>query len=526
MTVLLTACLVGRQVNISAQTIPTGISTDSIHIKEILETYPYNTLMFYYYKPVSYDPLTSPLLFAIHGDGDNGLGSISVLENIAERRKALVIAPDVGAGEFYPNVPEYNFSDSIVPPNPFFGCEGNGPMSEVFKKVYQHILLRENRTTMPSYLIGFSAGGQFVTRYMLLRQAYPDSIPLQMAVSSNAYFYTFPTDTFNGVPMSYACGLLFDSTSWLTTDTAYNTMVRKDCPMTYKIYDFGCREDIIQYYNENYAVMIGTADTANLYDTLSPCGLAQGTNRYARAKTFYAFCDTNAVNIGTTLKWQYGEVPGVGHDINAMYNTILAGDSMPLAERLLFETPHHAVPNIAPVASFYTDKDTVYLPNATVNFTNTSTLATSYLWDFGDGTTSIQDNPSHTYTSIAKDSLDPGAVVGFSVQLTATNNNGCGNWNVKRHYLVVIDLTDVKNIFSAQNIKVYPNPANDAITIENSTFAKDQTISVYDIQGQLLIQQSMLMAKTRIDVTTFSKGVYFLKVENENSVLVKKFVKE
>ena len=188
MTVLLTACLVGRQVNISAQTIPTGISTDSIHIKEILETYPYNTLMFYYYKPVSYDPLTSPLLFAIHGDGDNGLGSISVLENIAERRKALVIAPDVGAGEFYPNVPEYNFSDSRVPPNPFFGCEGNGPMSEVFKKVYQHILLRENRTTMPSYLIGFSAGGQFVTRYMLLRQAYPDSIPLQMACSKQCVF--------------------------------------------------------------------------------------------------------------------------------------------------------------------------------------------------------------------------------------------------------------------------------------------------------------------------------------------------
>ena len=108
----------------------------------------------------------------------------------------------------------------------------------------------------------------------------------------------------------------------------------------------------------------------------------------------------------------------MGHDINAMYNTILAGDSMPLAERLLFETPHHAVPNIAPVASFYTDKDTVYLPNATVNFTNTSTLATSYLWDFGDGTTSIEQ-VTHCIPTLAlqKILLILALVVGFSVQL-------------------------------------------------------------------------------------------------------------
>jgi PKD repeat protein len=503
----------------SAQTIPTGISTDSIFFKEIFNAYPNNVLPFYYYKPISYDSLTSPLLFAIHGDGDNGLGSISALENIAESRKALIIAPNVGnTGGWRFNEPVYATPDTIVPPNPFYECLEIGPATEIFKQIYQHILMRENRTAMSSYLIGFSAGGQYVSRYMLLRQAYPDSIPLQMAVSSNAYYYTFPTDSFEGIAMTYMCGLSFEG-GLDTTGSEY-------CPMTNKIYDFGCREDIIQYYNENYAVMIGTADTANLYDTLSPCGLAQGINRYQRAKTFYAFCDTDAVNIGTTLKWQYGEVPGVGHDINAMYNTILAGDSMPLAERLLFETPHHIVPDIAPVASFYANEDTVYLPGATVNFTNTSSLATSYLWDFGDGSTSTQVNPSHTYTTIAKDSLDPGAVVGFSVQLTATNSDGCGNWNVIRHYIVVIDLADVKNIFSSDKIKVYPNPANNIITIETSSLNKNEDISIYSIQGELLLQQPILLAKTNVDISTLAKGLYFIKVKAEKGLAVKKFVKE
>jgi len=35
----------------------------------------------------------------------------------------------------------------------------------------------------------------------------------------------------------------------------------------------------------------------------------------------------------------------------------------------------------------------------------------------------------------------------------------------------------------------------------------------------------MLQAKTNINISAFSKGLYFLKVENENVVAVKKFEK-
>ncbi len=49
-----------------------------------------------------------------------------------------------------------------------------------------------------------------------------------------------------------------------------------------------------------------------------------------------------------------------------------------------------------------------------VTFTNTSTDATSYLWDFGDSQTSSEMNPVHTYAS---DGI-------YTVTLTATNENG------------------------------------------------------------------------------------------------------
>jgi PKD repeat protein len=50
----------------------------------------------------------------------------------------------------------------------------------------------------------------------------------------------------------------------------------------------------------------------------------------------------------------------------------------------------------------------------TVTFTNTTTGGTSYAWDFGDGQTSSEMNPVHTYTAGGP----------YSVKMTATNANG------------------------------------------------------------------------------------------------------
>ncbi len=56
----------------------------------------------------------------------------------------------------------------------------------------------------------------------------------------------------------------------------------------------------------------------------------------------------------------------------------------------------------------------------TVNFTNASTNATSYVWYFGDGTSSTTANPSHTYTL-------PGV---YTVKLVANSGGACGSDSV------------------------------------------------------------------------------------------------
>jgi N-acetylneuraminic acid mutarotase len=95
-------------------------------------------------------------------------------------------------------------------------------------------------------------------------------------------------------------------------------------------------------------------------------------------------------------------------------------------------------------------------------------------------------------------------------------------WTLNANSYSAVDNYNNENEY----LKIYPNPATDNLTIKSSAFTNNQTISVYDIQGQLLLQQPMLKAKTNIDISQFSKGLYSLKVEDDNSYTVKKFVKD
>lgn len=64
----------------------------------------------------------------------------------------------------------------------------------------------------------------------------------------------------------------------------------------------------------------------------------------------------------------------------------------------------------------------------TVNFTDTSQGAISWLWDFGDGNTSTAQNPTNIYTA-------PGT---YTVSLTITDTNGCQNTLTKTNYVQIV----------------------------------------------------------------------------------------
>jgi uncharacterized repeat protein (TIGR03803 family) len=84
----------------------------------------------------------------------------------------------------------------------------------------------------------------------------------------------------------------------------------------------------------------------------------------------------------------------------------------------------------------------------------------------------------------------------------------------------IIENTDL------DNINIYPNPANDILTVEGTELIKETILSVYNLQGQLLLKQTVKQAKEEINISGLAKGIYLLKVSNRENIKVKKFVKE
>ena len=79
-----------------------------------------------------------------------------------------------------------------------------------------------------------------------------------------------------------------------------------------------------------------------------------------------------------------------------------------------------------PIADFSANKTTVAI-NETVSFSDESSFApTSWAWDFGDGTTSTEQNPTHSYAEVGT----------YTVQVTVENENG-SDTEIKENYITV-----------------------------------------------------------------------------------------
>jgi hypothetical protein len=79
------------------------------------------------------------------------------------------------------------------------------------------------------------------------------------------------------------------------------------------------------------------------------------------------------------------------------------------------------------------------------------------------------------------------------------------------------------------DFKLYPNPANGFITIELEPLGSKNNkrrVSIYNIMGELLLEQEICQMKSDINISRFAKGSYILKLETEANLLVKKFMIE
>ncbi len=129
-----------------------------------------------------------------------------------------------------------------------------------------------------------------------------------------------------------------------------------------------------------------------------------------------------------------------------------------------------------------------------VNFTNTSVNASSYIWDFGDGLPlSSLVNPAHLF---------PESGV-FNVCLTA-NNGGVPNTFCQDVDVVNVGLADAS---LAKSLQVGPNPASDRIQVrlDGNT---EVTVEVLDVFGRRVLPLQNFRSQTELDLSALPTGTY------------------
>lgn len=136
-------------------------------------------------------------------------------------------------------------------------------------------------------------------------------------------------------------------------------------------------------------------------------------------------------------------------------------------------------------------------------FTNTSTGATLYTWDFGDGNFSTNASPTHIYAASNT----------YTVTLIATGANGCTDTTTQ----VINFVSGVEELAAFGGMTVYPNPANTTVNLAISlNEVAEVSVIAYDMTGQILIneQQNLMNGQSTLqyNVTEWSNGIYFFQV--------------
>lgn len=149
-----------------------------------------------------------------------------------------------------------------------------------------------------------------------------------------------------------------------------------------------------------------------------------------------------------------------------------------------------------------------------VSFTQNVEDGSDFEWDFGNGVTSNEANPTYGFTQQGD----------YVVTLTATKD-GCSSV-----YAILVKVRDMVSSSSsisntAANVNVFPNPvSNGSFTVESST-GKINGLELFSIEGKsVLIRSDLDQNNINVNTGNLPSGIYFLRVKTDSGLTVKKLM--
>ena len=73
---------------------------------------------------------------------------------------------------------------------------------------------------------------------------------------------------------------------------------------------------------------------------------------------------------------------------------------------------------------------------------------------------------------------------------------------------------------------MYPNPANNKITVNTSSELIGSTYSVFDFTGKIILSGTVNSENTTIELKSLPNGLYVLQFETVGGIITSRFVKQ
>jgi PKD repeat protein/C1A family cysteine protease len=238
-----------------------------------------------------------------------------------------------------------------------------------------------------------------------------------------------------------------------------------------------------------------------------------------------------------------------------------------------------------PIADFSADQ-TLLCDDFTVNFTDESMyLPTSWAWDFGDGNTSNEQNPTHIYSALGSytvslsvvnafgsneieienfivisenpvieyEALPASADEPFGGEISATVTGGSEPYIIEwghnseetslnltgleygDYYLTVTEAEGCQSsttifvdylMYVSEDIysfKIYPNPVSDFITISFSDECA-KNIELVNITGEVVFSTNNINTTATINLENLSPGIYFISLKFAEKTFTHKII--
>jgi hypothetical protein len=158
--------------------------------------------------------------------------------------------------------------------------------------------------------------------------------------------------------------------------------------------------------------------------------------------------------------------------------------------------------------------NSLYFPNQTTGYAVCDNGVIEKSIDGGNNWFLMTSGTTNMLMSVYFTDSDTGYSVGDNGTILKTNDGG-------GFFVGLNDLSPKSN-----QIKIYPDPASNQITIETSETAANSQLSIMNLNGEEVLTHSIIKPKTQIDISNLPSGIYFVRMTNDRNVEVGKFVKQ